>query len=99
MSNSLLSRPQSYAIMASGTGTNALALIDQGIDIGRPPAFVIVNREDSALLKTVPTRSVPIFYIPAKNLVAHAKQHRGEIRPLRHLNHRHHWDLTNALSH
>lgn len=66
MSSSLLSRPQSYAIMASGTGTNALALIDQGIDIGRPPAFVIVNREDSALLKTVPTRSVPIFYIPAK---------------------------------
>lgn len=52
--------------MASGTGTNALAIIDHGIDIGRPPAFVIVNRKSSDLLQSVPKRSIPIFYIPAK---------------------------------
>ncbi|MAF76669.1 MAG: hypothetical protein CME60_00805 [Halobacteriovoraceae bacterium] len=56
----------SFAIMASGTGTNALALIDHGIEIGRPPACLIVNREDSPLLKSGPERSIPTFYVPAK---------------------------------
>lgn len=51
--------------MASGTGTNALALVDHGIDIGRPPAFVLVNRKSSPLLKEVPKRSIPVLYIPS----------------------------------
>lgn len=66
MSEIILNSPHAYGIMASGTGTNALALVDHGIQIGRPPAFVVVNRKTSPLLEEVPKRSIPIFYIPAK---------------------------------
>ena len=61
-----LSSPSAYAIMASGTGTNALALVDHGIDIGRPPAFVLVNKKSSPLLTEVPKRSIPVIYIPSR---------------------------------
>ncbi len=66
VSSFTLSSPKSYAIMASGSGTNALALVDHGIDIGRPAAFVLVNRKASPLLQEVPKRSIPVLYIPAK---------------------------------
>jgi|GEM_PF-2066216 len=56
---------KNYAIFASGTGTNALALINKGKQLGNPPRIVIVNREDSPLLVEVAKLGVECRYIPS----------------------------------
>jgi len=55
-----------FAIFASGQGTNAIALIKKSFELSLRPAFVLVNKADSALLKTVPTYNLPCFLIETK---------------------------------
>lgn len=54
-----------YSIMASGRGTNALALMKKGIELKRPPQFVIVNKEDSPLRKQCLEYNIPCHFIPS----------------------------------
>lgn len=55
-----------FAIFASGTGTNALALIDQARELGCFPEFVLVNKADSPLRDLIPTWDIPCYFISSK---------------------------------
>lgn len=57
-------RVKDFAIMASGTGTNALSLIRKSIELDCPPRFVVVNKEESPLLELAKSFGLPTYYIP-----------------------------------
>lgn len=54
---------RNYAIMASGQGSNALALIKKGLDLGRPPQFVIINKADSPLFELAKEQGIKVYSI------------------------------------
>lgn len=55
-----------FSIFASGTGTNALALIEKAKELSLVPEFVLVNKKESPLLKIVPEMGIPCFFIESK---------------------------------
>lgn len=55
-----------FAILASGTGTNALALIETARESSFLPSFVLVNKKESPLVDSVPLLNIPCECIETK---------------------------------
>ncbi len=55
-----------YAIFASGSGSNALSLIEEGLRINCPPLLVISNVEEAPVLKKARNLGVESVLIPSQ---------------------------------
>lgn len=55
-----------YAIFASGEGSNALSLIKKGIELNRPPCFLLSNIENAPVLEKAENHNIPTFFCPSK---------------------------------
>lgn len=55
-----------YAIFASGEGSNAMALIEKGLELGMLPCFLLSNVEDAPILEKAKNKGVPTFFCPSK---------------------------------
>ncbi len=52
-----------YAILASGNGTNAIALYHEGKKHGFAPEFMLVNKENSPLRTFCQVNDIPCYYV------------------------------------
>jgi phosphoribosylglycinamide formyltransferase-1 len=54
---------KNYGILASGQGSNALSLIVKGLEFGRPPQFVILNRDNSPLIDKAEKLGIKTYFL------------------------------------
>ena len=54
---------KNYGILASGQGSNALSLIVKGLEFGRPPQFVILNRDNSPLIEKAENLGIKTYFL------------------------------------
>lgn len=52
-----------YAIFASGSGSNALALIQAGKKLKRPPSFIFVNNENAKVIEKAKSEDIRVIII------------------------------------
>lgn len=56
-----------YAIFASGSGSNALALIQMGKSLGQAPSFIIVNNKNAGVIDKANQEGIKVILIETTN--------------------------------
>jgi phosphoribosylglycinamide formyltransferase-1 len=58
---------ETYAIFASGSGSNAMSLIEMGMSLNHDPSFLFVNKKDAAVINKAESRGVKVIVIETEH--------------------------------